>query len=165
MLNEFIATEFAWADGDYLMLLRIGFRLAMAMLLAGVLGWERGWRGHEAGLRTHILVSLGAAMFTLIPELDTDAKGQLSEIVKGVAAGIGFLGAGTILKNEERQQIEGLTTAASIWLTAAVGVAAGAGYHFAALICVLLAWITLVPIQFLERYFGFGSGADKTRPR
>jgi putative Mg2+ transporter-C (MgtC) family protein len=161
MLREFIYSEFAWVDGDYLVLIRIAFRLAAAMLLAGVVGWERGRRGHNAGLRTHILVGLGAAMFTIIPVLDTDGETDLAQVVKGVAAGIGFLGAGTILKDQQRQQIEGLTTAASIWLTAAIGMAAGAGYHFAALVCVILAWITLVPVQKLETHFGFGEASDQ----
>jgi putative Mg2+ transporter-C (MgtC) family protein len=78
-----------------------------------------------------------------------------------VAAGVGFLGAGTILKNQEKQQIEGLTTAASIWLTASVGMAVGAGFHFAAALAVVLAWIVLTPVKRLEEHFDMGDDAER----
>src|SRR5688572_29687706 len=144
---EFLASEFPLLGGDYQQAMRVAVRLVMAALLSSVIGWERGRRGHVAGLRTHILVGLGAAVFTFVPTLYAGGKTDLAQVVKGVAAGIGFLGAGTILKIQEKQQIEGLTTAASIWLTAAVGMAVGAGFHFAAGLAVVLAWIVLTPIK------------------
>jgi putative Mg2+ transporter-C (MgtC) family protein len=158
---EFLASEFPFVGGDYQQAMRVIVRLAIAALLSGVIGWERGRRGHVAGLRTHMLVGLGAAMFTFVPTLYANGQTDLAQVVKGVAAGIGFLGAGTILKNQEKQQIEGLTTAASIWLTAAVGMAVGAGFHFAAALSVVLAWMVLVPVKRIEEHFDMGDDANQ----
>ena len=94
-------------------------RLVAAALLGGVIGAEREAGGKAAGLRTHMLVSLGAALFVIAPQQAGLGGASLVSIVQGVAAGIGFIGAGTILKLTEREEIKGLTTAASIWLTAA----------------------------------------------
>ena len=103
-------------------------RLAAAAVLGGIIGLEREWSGHWAGLRTHILVSLGCAIFIIggmgIVGRESEA---VTRIVQGIASGIGFLGAGTILKLDDKREIKGLTTASSIWLAAALGTAAGAG--------------------------------------
>ncbi len=105
----------------------VALRLAAALVLGGAVGFEREARGKAAGLRTHMLVALGAALFVLAPAEGGLAEGDVSRIIQGIAAGIGFIGAGTILKREDRDEIQGLTTAASIWLTAAIGVAVGVG--------------------------------------
>jgi putative Mg2+ transporter-C (MgtC) family protein len=135
--------DFVWSE------LGISMRLVVAALLAGLIGWERERGGHQAGLRTHILVGLGAALFTLVPAF----QGQVSDysnVVKGVAAGIGFLGGGAILKDVQKQSVEGLTTAASIWLTAAVGLASAAGMYLAAVASTVIALIVLWPMQKVE---------------
>src|SRR5918993_812108 len=95
--------------------------LVTAGLLGGLLGAERESEGKPAGLRTHMLVALGAALFVVAPSQAGLAVGDIGRIIQGVAAGIGFIGAGTLLKLTEREEIKGLTTAASIWLTAAIG--------------------------------------------
>jgi putative Mg2+ transporter-C (MgtC) family protein len=118
-------------------------RTLLAALLGGVLGYQRERHGKEAGLRTHMLVSLGSAFFVLIPLQAGMSIGDLSRVLQGLIAGIGFLLAGTILKREAKGQIEGLTTAAGLWLTAAVGVAAGLGRETSAVLGTALALIIL----------------------
>ena len=118
-------------------------RLVAAALLGGVVGAERESEGKAAGLRTHMLVSLGAALFVIAPREAGLARGELASVVQGVAAGIGFIGAGTILKLTQREEIKGLTTAAAIWLTAAVGVAAGIGPLWVPVVCAGCAWVIL----------------------
>lgn len=109
-------------------------RLGAAVLFAAAIGWEREWRRKPAGLRTHILVSLGAAGFVLIALRTAPgglanaagaAQADLARVIQGIAGGIGFLGAGTIIRS--RGNVEGLTTAASLWLAAALGIAAATG--------------------------------------
>lgn len=130
-------------------------RLAAAVVAAAAIGWEREWRRKPAGLRTHVLVALGAAGFVLVglrtaPGELANASGaaavDLSRVIQGVAGGIGFLGAGTILHH--RGNVEGLTTAASLWLTAAVGMAAGTGEMK---LCALLTAFTLFVLVGLGR--------------
>ena len=125
-------------------LLRVVSRLALATVLSALVGFERQKRGRAAGLRTHMLVGIGSALFTLIPleEAGADAN-TLSQIVRGIASGIGFLGAGAILKSTDSAQIRGLTTAAGIWMTAAIGVACGAGWVVPAVLGAMLALIIL----------------------
>ena len=118
-------------------------RLVTAGLLGGLLGAERESGGKPAGLRTHMLVALGAALFVVAPSQAGLAGGDIGSIIQGVAAGIGFIGAGTILKLTEREEIKGLTTAASIWLTAAIGIAAGVGPLWVPLVCAACAWVIL----------------------
>jgi putative Mg2+ transporter-C (MgtC) family protein len=126
-------------------------RLSVAAVLGGLLGLERAHRGKAAGVRTHMLVALGAALFTLAPlEAGMELEG-LSRVIQGVAAGIGFIGAGTILKRADEREIQGLTTAASLWLTAAVGMAVGAGRLWLPLIAVLLAFFILHGPSAVER--------------
>ena len=118
---------------------RIVVRLLVAMLLGGMLGYERESVGASAGLRTHMLVSLGSAMFVLIPLQAGMEISDLSRVLQGITAGIGFLGAGAILKQTDKNDIKGLTTAASVWLTAAVGIAAGMGREATAVLSALFA--------------------------
>lgn len=110
-------------------------RLAVAAFIGGALGWEREWQRKPAGLRTHMLVSLGAAVFMVIAldfaeETNTQQTGPRIDplrAVAGILGGVGFLGAGSIIRS--RGTVQGITTAASIWLAAAVGTAAGMGYY------------------------------------
>jgi putative Mg2+ transporter-C (MgtC) family protein len=118
-------------------------RVVVAALLGGLLGAERERAGKAAGLRTHMLVALGAALFVLFPAEAGMSTSDLSRVVQGVATGIGFIGAGTILKRAESDEIQGLTTAASIWLTAAIGMAVGAGQLWLPVICAVTAWAIL----------------------
>jgi putative Mg2+ transporter-C (MgtC) family protein len=129
-------------------------RLVTAGLLGGLLGAEREAVGKAAGLRTHMLVSLGAALFVIAPDQAGLSAGDLGRIIQGVAAGIGFIGAGTILKLTDREEIKGLTTAASIWLTAAIGIAAAVGPLWVPLVCAACAWFVLYVLGKMESGFG-----------
>jgi putative Mg2+ transporter-C (MgtC) family protein len=122
-------------------------RLLVAIVLGGILGYERERTGSPAGFRTHMLVALGSALFVFVPlQAGTDMQ-DMSRVLQGVITGIGFLGAGAILKNSEDHEIRGLTTAASIWLTAAVGIAAGMGKEATALVSTLFALLILVVLR------------------
>jgi putative Mg2+ transporter-C (MgtC) family protein len=118
-------------------------RMLLASVLGGLLGYQRERQGKEAGLRTHMLVALGSAFFVLIPLQAGMSLGDLSRVLQGLIAGIGFLLAGTILKQQAEGHIQGLTTAAGIWLTAAVGVAVGLGREASAVLGTVLALIIL----------------------
>jgi putative Mg2+ transporter-C (MgtC) family protein len=139
-------------------------RLLSATILGAVLGLNRNLRGKAAGLRTHSLVSLGAALTVLTADLVVGTApgadhAAVTRAIQGIIAGVGFLGAGAILKSRiHHHGIRGLTTAASIWLAAAVGIACGAGYWLSALIGVVLALVVLTigrPIEnVVDRMFG-----------
>ena len=126
---------------------RLCLRLLIAMILGGILGFERERAGASAGFRTHMLVALGSALFVLVPlQAGTDLN-DMSRVLQGVIAGIGFLGAGAILKSSDEQQVRGLTTAASIWLTAAIGIAAGMGREATAVLSTLFALLILSALR------------------
>jgi putative Mg2+ transporter-C (MgtC) family protein len=122
-------------------LTRITVRLVIAAVLGGILGFEREHKGKAAGVRTHMLVAMGAALFVLVPRMAGADDAALSRVVQGIVAGIGFLGAGTILKGKEinANQVKGLTTAAGLWMTAAIGIAAGMGREATAVLSTILA--------------------------
>lgn len=126
---------------------RIVLRLAIAALLGGMLGYERERQGKAAGVRTHMLVALGAALFVLVPQQAGVSDADMTRVIQGVVAGIGFLGAGSIIKNNDEDSVKGLTTAAGIWLTAAIGIACGLGREATAVLSALLALaiLSLVP--------------------
>jgi putative Mg2+ transporter-C (MgtC) family protein len=128
----------------------IVLRLGIAAVLGGVIGFEREQEGKAAGLRTHMLVGLAAALFTVAPVDAGMSIVDLSRVLQGIAAGIGFIGAGTILKLTGQQEIRGLTTAASLWLTAAVGMAVGIGHLWLPIVAVLLAVAILWGLGRLE---------------
>ena len=129
----------------------VAVRLAAAAVLGGALGAERELVGKAAGLRTHMLVALGAAMFVVIPSETGVTSADISRVIQGVATGIGFIGAGTILKLRDREEIIGLTTAANLWLTAAIGVGVGMGHLWLPLIGVVIAWVVLVLLTRVEK--------------
>jgi putative Mg2+ transporter-C (MgtC) family protein len=130
---------------------RVLVRLTVAVFLGGLIGLERQYDGKRAGLRTHMLVALGAALFTLVPLEGGMRVSDLSRVIQGVATGIGFLGAGTILKLSDQHEIKGLNSAASIWLTAATGMAVGAGWIWPAVLGVVLALLILFAVHPMER--------------
>ncbi len=127
---------------------RIVVRLLVAAVLGGMLGWEREHAGKSAGVRTHMLVAMGAALFVQISQQIGIGEPDMSRVIQGIVAGVGFLGAGTILKGHSEGEVHGLTTAAGIWLTAAIGVAAGLGRESTAVLSALLALgvLSLVPL-------------------
>ena len=137
--------------GDPQQTTRVVLRMGVAALLGGLLGWEREQAGKAAGLRTHMLVAMGAALFVLVAQQAGIAPADNSRVLQGVIAGIGFLGAGTILKGDAEGQVKGLTTAAGIWLTAAIGVAAGLGRESTAILATLLAVVVLWVIPLAQR--------------
>lgn len=130
---------------------RITIRLSLAALLGGMLGYEREYKGKAAGLRTHMLVCLGSALFVLLPEQAGVSDTDLTRVIQGVVAGIGFLGAGTILKSDTEGKVTGLTTAAGIWMTAAIGIAAGMGREASAVLSTILALIILYILPLFEK--------------
>ena len=133
---------------------RIVVRLIAAAVFGAVIGYEREATGKAAGLRTHMLVSLSSAVFVLAALETNMASGDISRVIQGIAAGIGFIGAGAILKHAGAREVQGLTTAASIWLTAAVGLAAGLGRLGLSLIAVALALLILAVFTRIERHVG-----------
>lgn len=140
---------------------RVLIRLITAALLGAVIGAQREKSGKSAGVRTHMLVTLGTTLFTLAPIASDMGADELSRIIQGLAAGIGFIGAGAILKLHESREIEGLTTAAGIWMTAAVGVATGLGRLGLAIVSTLLAWIILSAIGNIENRWGAKDAGKK----
>lgn len=118
-------------------------RLTAAALLGGLIGWQRERAGKDAGLRTHILVSMGTTVFVLAATGSGMSSDGVSRVIQGVVTGIGFLGAGAILKLSQEKEIRGLTTAAGIWVTAAIGVTTGLGGLGLALLSTALTWVVL----------------------
>ncbi len=137
--------------GDPALELKLLVRLLAAAVLAALLGWEREAAHKPAGLRTHMLVGVASALFTVLGELAVrDYPGQEGglrsdpiRVIQAVAIGIGFLGSGVIFVARDREEVLGLTTAASIWATAAVGIAAGLGHYIMAAGGTLLLLIVL----------------------
>ena len=114
-------------------------RLVLSVVFGGLIGLEREIVHRPAGIRTHMLVSLGSALFVLVT-LET-LPSEAGRIIAGIATGIGFLGAGTIFRS--KSEVHGLTTAASIWAVSAVGLAIGLGYYLMTIISVVLILIVL----------------------
>jgi len=123
---------------------RVGTRLLVAALLGGVLGYERERAGKAAGIRTHVLVAVGAAMLVAGPLHAGMSTSDVSRIMQGIVTGIGFLGAGTIVKHHDPGHVGGLTTAAAVWMTAAIGMTAGLGREGLALVGTVLAFAVLM---------------------
>ncbi len=139
--------------------LGILLRLCLALLVGGIIGWERQLRHKPAGLRTHMLVSMGSALFVLIPlaiAKNENGRDAIERVIQGIAAGVGFLGAGEILRQcqqeSSQEEVHGLTSAAAIWVSAALGTAAGCGLWEIALIGALLSLFVLRIIKKFERH-------------
>jgi putative Mg2+ transporter-C (MgtC) family protein len=135
--------------GEVENLTRATLRLTLAVLLGGLLGYEREVKGKAAGVRTHMLVCLGASVFVMLLEMDGAEHDGMSRVIQGVVAGIGFLCAGTILKGENIADVQGLTTAAGLWATAAIGVAVGLGHEATAVLGALMALLILHVVPLL----------------
>jgi putative Mg2+ transporter-C (MgtC) family protein len=144
--------DLSWTE----VLLRVG----LAAIFGGAVGAEREFREREAGLRTHMLVSVGAALFTLVSAYAWDdftfssASGVTfdpTRIAAQVVSGIGFLGAGAIIR--QGLSVRGLTTAATLWVVAAIGMASGAGYYSAAAITTVLVIVSLWPLRLVAHRF------------
>jgi putative Mg2+ transporter-C (MgtC) family protein len=135
---------------DVAVVTQLVLRLFLATLLGSILGYQRERQGKEAGLRTHMLVSLGSAFFVLIPLQAGMPLGDLSRVLQGLISGIGFLAAGVILKQQASEQIHGLTTAAGLWLTASVGMAVGLGRESSAILGTVLAFMILALLPLVQ---------------
>ena len=136
-------------------------RILVAAALGGIVGIERQLKDQPAGFRTHILVALGACLFTVVGAFGFQAftggtdthriQADLTRVASQVVVGIGFLGGGTILRHGAN--VKGLTTAASLWITAAIGVAVGIGFFFAATAVSITSVVTLAGLKPIERKF------------
>jgi len=127
-------------------LLEMTLRFLLAVALGAGIGYQRERSGKAAGVRTHILVSSGAALFTLASIYGFGGAVDISRVAAGVVVGIGFIGAGVILRGQREREVAGLTTAATIWITAAIGLAAGAGMYLVSVIATAVAaGILLLP--------------------
>jgi putative Mg2+ transporter-C (MgtC) family protein len=123
---------------DLEQLTRIVVRLLLAAALGALVGFEREFAGKPAGLRTHMLVAIGSALFVMIPLQAGIEMDDLSRVIQGLLAGVGFLCAGAILKGAGEEQVQGLTTAASLWMIAAIGMGAGLGREALAVLSTFL---------------------------
>jgi putative Mg2+ transporter-C (MgtC) family protein len=155
---DLLLEELAASIPDTREAVRIALRLVAALVVGGIIGYQRERAGKAAGLRTHMLVTMGTALFVVVAVGDGMEQDAVSRVVQGLATGIGFLGAGAILKIEEKRAIKGLTTAAGIWMTAALGVAIGLGQLGTALIGTLLTWLVLAALVRFE------SSEDASKP-
>lgn len=126
-------------------------RVLVAAVLGGMVGWEREQKGRAAGLKTHILVAIGSALFVLAPLLSGIEGGDVTRVMQGIVSGIGFLGAGAILKLDKGERVQGLTTAAGVWMTAAIGMAAGMGQEMVALVTTVMALLVVGAVPRLQR--------------
>jgi putative Mg2+ transporter-C (MgtC) family protein len=160
-VNEWLEAS-GWALPQTLDVVMLASRSLSAAVFGAAIGWERQLHGREAGLRTHMLVALGAALFVLTPLLAGGDAADIAGVIRGIAPGIGFIGGGAILKLASEHDIKGLTTAASIWLTSAVGVAAGAGKMWAAMVAVLLSLFILAVLAKFEKRWHLGHHHPKT---
>ena len=136
-------------------------RLALGVTLGGVIGWERELQRQPAGFRTHSLVALGACIFTVISAFAFSGDGDPARIAAQVVTGIGFIGAGTIIRHEG--SVRGLTTAASLWAVAGVGMAAGAGLWVVAVGATFLIVVVLAIFDWLEAVLKRRLGLDESR--
>lgn len=150
-VGQALAAEFAIPDVATLTV--VATRLLTAIVLGGALGLERESKGRAAGLKTHILVSVGSALFVLAPLQMGISGADVTRVMQGIVSGIGFLGAGAILKQDRKERVQGLTTAAGIWMTAAIGMAAGMGMQMVALATTVaaLAVVSALPRLMPER--------------
>lgn len=148
--------------------LELIIRLSLAAVAGAILGWEREAQKKPAGLRTHLLVSLGSAAFMIagyelhheLVQRNQAAGSDLLKVLAGIVGGIGFLGAGSIIQN--RSNVSGLTTAATTWLTAAVGIACGLGFFRLAAITLVLALVALLLLGILQQGSNYLTSNDTT---
>lgn len=146
---------------DLSQLVRVTIRLLAALAVGTAIGLQRELTHKTAGLRTHMLVSLGTALF-VVGAAETGMQTEsLTRILQGIATGIGFLGGGAILKMTDQREVHGLTTAAGIWMTAAASAIAGLGQITVAVLGTVLGLLVLTVFRQLEMKFGLHDRADK----
>jgi putative Mg2+ transporter-C (MgtC) family protein len=150
-----VSSEFSDVP-DLVELTRLGIRLLVAAALGAALGYDREVKGKAAGIKTHMLVAVGSAIFMIIPLQIGVEVGDLTRVMQGMVTGVGFLGAGTILKGSSEDTVKGLTTAAGLWMTSAIGMTAGLGQELSAVLCTVLALIVFSLIPRLMRLLGKG---------
>jgi len=153
-MDEFSTQTFFGTLPSAEQFVRVSARMLAAVALGAVIGVQRELMGKPAGLRTHALVSLAAAIFTVVPleaGMDLDA---ISRVIQGIATGIGFIGAGVILKRHDEGEVIGLTTAATVWAATAVGVIIGLGHVLLAAVAVGLTWLVLAALTRLDTWIG-----------
>ena len=151
MLNEIWTTgvsEFSDIP-DLSTMTRIVIRLMLAAILGGIVGYERERKARSAGVRTHMLVAVGAALFVLGPLQSGMEISDMSRVVQGIVQGVGFLGAGAIIIRAGDQKVEGLTTAATIWATAGIGVVVGLGLEATAVLSTIIMLTILAVVPFI----------------
>jgi putative Mg2+ transporter-C (MgtC) family protein len=142
---------------------RVLVRLVVAALLGGLVGIEREQEQKPAGLRTHMLVSLGAALFVVASLEAGMTVEHLSRVLQGLTTGIGFVGGGVILKLPRADRVEGLTTAANLWVAAGLGTAVGMGWLWPAVLAVGLAWLILFAVRRLEPLLHYAPTRENSR--
>ena len=151
---DIIWDELSYGFPDFRQFAHVIIRLIAAVLLGAIIGLQRESAGKPAGIRTHILATFGTTVFVLACTGYGMNSDGLSRVIQGIVTGIGFLGAGAILKLDAQHDIKGLTTAASIWTSAGIGVAVGLGGLGLALLATLLTLVVLAILGKLEaRYF------------
>lgn len=147
--------------GDVSQLTQLVLRLGLAVLLGAMIGYEREQRDSAAGLRTHMLVALGTTLFVMVPQQSGFSDADLSRVIQGVIAGVGFLGAGAVIKRAQSGEVYGLTTAAGIWATAAISVAVGTGREATAIVSALLVVVILDLLLRIEKRLALRRPADE----
>jgi putative Mg2+ transporter-C (MgtC) family protein len=165
---DVLVAELAAGIPDAAGLVRIVTRVLISALLGAIVGYERERAGKPAGLRTHMLVALGSTLFVVSSIEFGMTAPEVSRVVQGLTAGVGFLGAGAILKPDDERHVKGLTTAVGIWMIAAVGVAVGLGRYGIAAISVALTWVILAVGRELELRLERAGGerkGDRTRSK
>jgi putative Mg2+ transporter-C (MgtC) family protein len=135
--------------------------ILLAVVCGAAIGLEREWKHKPAGLRTNVLICLGAALFTIISSKMAADKDSITRIAAQIVTGVGFLGAGAVI--QDRGGIHGLTTAATIWLVASIGMACGAGFYLLAIITTVLAIVVLLGLTRVEK--PFRPDRDEQKPK
>jgi putative Mg2+ transporter-C (MgtC) family protein len=152
MHEVWVVSQREFSDlNDVASITQLVIRLCVALVLGSVLGFERELAGRDAGLRTHMLVSTGSALFVLVPLQAGFAQDDMSRVLQWLVSGIGFLGAGAIIKLSAEREVRGLTTAASLWFAAGIGVAAGLGREATAILSTVIALLILAGLRALKQ--------------
>ena len=160
---DLIWQEFFGGFSNTTEFIRVTLRLLAAMILGAVIGLQRERAGKPAGLRTHILVAMGTTLFVIACTTVDMGLDGMSRVIQGIATGIGFIGTGAILKQSDKMEVHGLTTAAGIWFTAALGVAIGLGRIGIAIFSVILGLIVLSLLGYAERIWELSPPASPNK--
>lgn len=137
---------------EWSLALQVIIRLLISAILGGSIGIEREMKGKAAGLRTQMLVCVGSTIIIMVARLDGIPDAEMSRIMQGILAGVGFIGGGVILKLTDAREVKGITTAASIWTTAAIGIAVGLGEIWIAILSMVVVWVILFVLGYVERH-------------